>query len=108
MGDVVWTGAGSLRARWVAHAVAALSGSICLQRCTLRVLLGAEARGARSVAFPALGTGVGDVPMDLAAKLMIEAVRTFAWLEPENVRVVRLVLYDETARARWRSVMQSM
>jgi len=108
MGDVVWTGAGSLRARWVAHAVAALSGSICLQRCTLRVLLGAEARGARSVAFPALGTGVGDVPMDLAAKLMIEAVRTFAWLEPEHVRVVRIVLYDEPARARWRSVMQSM
>lgn len=108
MGQVVWTKAGRLHARWMAHAVAALRGAVCLQRCMLRVLLGAEARQAQVVAFPALGTGVGDVPMDLAAKLMLEAVRTFAAFQPSYVRTVRLVLYDQHALARWRSIMQSM
>lgn len=108
MGDVVWTGAGKLRARHVAHAVAAIEGAVCLQRATLRVLLQAESRGAQSVLFPALGTGVGDVPMDMAAKLILEAIRTFAALQPTHVRMVRVVLYDERSLARWRSVMHSM
>lgn len=108
MGKVVWTGAGQLRAQWIAHAVAAIEGAICLQRATLRVLLEAEVRRARSVLFPALGTGVGEVPMDLAAKLMLEAIRTFAALEPRDVQTVRVVLYDEHGLARWRAVMNSM
>jgi serine/threonine-protein kinase len=108
MGDVVWTGAGRLRARFVAHAVAAVEGAVCLQRACLRVLLQAEVRRAQSVLFPALGTGVGDVPMDLAAKLILEATRTFAALQPAHVSQVRIVLYDERSRARWRTVMHSM
>lgn len=106
MGAVVWTGAGRLDARHVAHAVAAIDGAVCLQRCTLRALLGAEARGARSVAFPALGTGVGEVPMEQAARLMLEAIRTFAALEPRHVREVRVVLFDPAARDRWREILR--
>jgi O-acetyl-ADP-ribose deacetylase (regulator of RNase III) len=108
MGDVIWTSAGRLNAQWVAHAVAAVEGAVCLQRATLRVLLQAESRKAQSVLFPALGTGVGDVPMDLAAKLMLEAIRTFAGLQPKHIRTVRIILYDEKARERWRTVMHSM
>jgi O-acetyl-ADP-ribose deacetylase (regulator of RNase III) len=108
MGEVVWTQAGNLRAQWMAHAVAALRGAVCLQRCTLRVLFGAEARQAQVLAFPALGTGVGDVPMDLAAKLILEAIRTFAAFKPKHVRTVRVILYNEQARARWRAIMHSM
>ncbi|HYX40869.1 MAG TPA: serine/threonine-protein kinase [Pyrinomonadaceae bacterium] len=108
MGEVVWTRAGNLHAQWMAHAVAALRGAVCLQRCTLRVLFGAEARQAKVIAFPALGTGVGDVPMDLAAKLMLEAVRTFAAFNPQHVQTVRVVLYNEQALTRWRAIMRSM
>jgi O-acetyl-ADP-ribose deacetylase (regulator of RNase III) len=108
MGEVVWTDAGGLKARWVAHAVSAMSGAVCLQRCTLRVLLGAEVRRAESVLFPALGTGVGAVPMDLCAKLILEAVRTFASFQPEHVREVRIALFDNTALARWRTILRSI
>lgn len=108
MGDVVWTEAGNLSARWVAHAVAALNGAICIQRSTLRVLFGAEIRKATSIAFPALGTGVGDVPMDLAAKLMLEAIRTFVALDPTYLRDIRIVLYNEQALARWLHILHSM
>jgi O-acetyl-ADP-ribose deacetylase (regulator of RNase III) len=108
MGEVVWTGAGRLQAHWMAHAVSAMSGAVCLQRCTLRVLLGAEVRQARSIIFPALGTGVGAVPMDLAAKLILEAMRTFASFQPRFVRTVRVVLFNEDGRARWRTILKSM
>lgn len=108
MGDVVWTSPGRLRARVVAHAVAALEGAICLQRATLRVLMGAEIRNLTYVLFPALGTGVGDVPMDLAAKLMLEAMQTFASLQPRNVRRIKIVLFNEIALSRWRYVLNSM
>jgi O-acetyl-ADP-ribose deacetylase (regulator of RNase III) len=108
MGQVVWTKAGRLPARWMAHAVAALRGAVCLQRCMLRVLFGAAARQAQVVALPALGTGVGDVPMDLAAKLILEAVRTFAAFHPPHVRTIRLVLYDQKALDRWCAIMRSM
>jgi serine/threonine-protein kinase len=108
MGDVVWTGAGTLRAKWVAHAVAALEGAICLQRSTLRVLLGAESRQAGSVVFPALGTGVGEVPMDLAAKLILETMQTFASLQPRHARNITVVLHNSSALYRWRTILQSM
>jgi len=108
MGDVIWTGAGGLKAKWIAHAVAAIEGAVCLQRATLRVLLGAEVRRATSVTFPALGTGVGEVPMDLAAKLMLESIRTFAALQPRYVRTVNVVLFKEPDFERWRTILQSM
>jgi serine/threonine-protein kinase len=108
MGDVVWTHAGTLNAHWVAHAVAALDGAVCLQRATLRVLFEAEARRCESVAFPALGTGVGDVPLALAAKLLLESVRTFSTLAPEHVRDVRVVLFDPMALEVWSDVLQSL
>lgn len=108
MGDVIWTHAGRLKARHVAHAVAALGGAICLGRATLRTLLGAEARGVRRVAFPALGTGVGRVPPALAAQRMLESVVTFARLKPRSVDLVEIVLFDEATRQVFREVMHSM
>jgi O-acetyl-ADP-ribose deacetylase (regulator of RNase III) len=108
MGDVVWTEAGNLNAKWVAHAVAAWNGAVCLQRCTLRVLLEADSREAESVIFPSLGTGIGDVPMDLAAKLMLESIQTFASLAPENVRRIEIVLFDEQAYERWQAILNGM
>lgn len=108
MGDVVWTGPGRLKSRHVAHAVAALGGAICLGRATLRTLLGAESRQLRRIAFPALGTGVGKVPPALAAKLMLEAIVTFARLKPRHVELIELFLFDEPTRQIFREVLHSM
>lgn len=108
MGDVLWSGPGRLPARYVAHAVAAQGGAICLGRTTLRTLLGADARKQRRVAFPAMGIGVGLVPPALAAKLMMEAFVTFAALRPKTTQHIDLVLLDETTRQTFREVMHSM
>jgi eukaryotic-like serine/threonine-protein kinase len=105
LGDVVWTGAHNLPARFVAHAVAAMAGAMCIQRCVLRVLLEADARGLTSAALPALGTGVGEVPLGLCATEMLEAIATFAALEPRTLRDVRLVLFDAGATLAFREAL---
>jgi len=108
MGTVVWTSAGGLKAGAVAHAVAAMNGAVCIQRCVLRVLLGAELRNYATVMMPALGTGMGQVPMALAAKLTLEAIRTFASFEPWELKTITVVLFDGRALETWRRVLRSM
>lgn len=108
MGAVIWTFAGKLQAQYVAHAVSALDGAICLQRCALRCLLGAERRKAKSIAFPALGTGVARVPMRLAARRILDSIRLFAEMRPNHVKKVDLVLADEKARQIWIEALEDM
>jgi len=67
----------------------------------LRTLFEAERRGHRSVAFPALGTGMGAAPHGLAARLMLEAIRTFAAFAPRHCRSIRIVLADPDALDAW-------
>lgn len=108
MGDVVIGPAGALPAKHLAHAVGVQEGAVCIQRAVLRVLLEAEALGAESVAFPSLGTGIGQVSMAQAATLMLEAARTFAWLEPQRVRTLRFVLLEPAGLQVWSEVLAAM
>ena len=105
MGQVVWTRSGRLACKQVAHAVAALDGAICIQRAVLRTLFEAERRGHRTITFPALGTGIGAVPYGLGARLMLEAIRTFAAFEPRHLRSVRIALAGAEAVTAWQSAM---
>jgi O-acetyl-ADP-ribose deacetylase (regulator of RNase III) len=107
MGDVIWTRPGKLKTKHIAHAVAALNGAICIQRAVLRVLFGAEQRKASTIAFPALGTGVGEVPVELCASLMLEAIRTFATFQPVYVRRIDIVLWGTEILDRWRLVQET-
>ncbi len=105
MGQVAWTAAHGLPCQAVAHAAAALDGAICIQRAVLRTLFEAERRGYRSIVFPALGTGVGEVPHGLGARLMLEAIRTFAAFAPRNVRSIRIALLLDEALAAWTTAL---
>jgi O-acetyl-ADP-ribose deacetylase (regulator of RNase III) len=101
MGQVVWTGPGKLACKAIAHAAAALDGAICIQRAVLRTLFEAERRGYASITFPALGTGIGEVPHGLGARLLLEAIRTFAAFSPRKVRAIHVALPSVEAVAKW-------
>ncbi|MCM0676485.1 O-acetyl-ADP-ribose deacetylase [Micromonospora phytophila] len=62
-----------------------------LASCYRRSLEVADAIGARSVAFPAIATGVYGFPPDQAAKIAISTIRA----TPAKVERVRLVAFDE-------------
>jgi len=101
MGQVVWTQPHGLPAHEIAHAAGALDGAICIQRAVLRTLFEAERRGHRSITFPALGTGAGGVPHGLAARLLLESVRTFASFGPRSCRSIRISLPTADAFTAW-------
>jgi O-acetyl-ADP-ribose deacetylase len=64
-----------------------------LASCYRRSLQVADALGARSVAFPAIATGVYGFPPQQAAKIAVETIRS----TPTAVEHVRLVAFDEPA-----------
>ncbi len=64
-----------------------------LASCYRRSLEVADDLGARTVAFPAIATGVYGYPPDLAARIAVESIRT----TPTSVERIRLVAFDDVA-----------
>ncbi|MGW2033285.1 O-acetyl-ADP-ribose deacetylase [Streptomyces spinosus] len=99
-GRAVATTAGELDARWVIHTVgpvwsATEDRSDLLASCYRESLRVADELGARTVAFPAVSTGVYRWPMRDAARIAVETVRN----TPTAVEEARFVLFDEQAYA---------
>lgn len=97
-GQAVATTAGDLDARWVIHTVgpvfsASEDRSGLLASCYRESLRVADGLGARSVAFPAISTGVYGWPLDDGARVAVETVRAAG----TTVEEVRFVLFDERA-----------
>jgi O-acetyl-ADP-ribose deacetylase (regulator of RNase III) len=78
VGEAVVTGAGALKARYVIHAAVMAADMVTdadkIRAATQSALLRAEELRLKSVAFPALGTGIGGFPYSRAAEVMIDAV----------------------------------
>lgn len=91
-GSAAVTGAGSLPARWVIHAVGPRMGEgnedEKLRSATRAALEAAESVGARSVAFPAISTGIFGYPLERCASIMLRTTRLFA---EEATKVERVI-----------------
>ncbi|MGW5037893.1 O-acetyl-ADP-ribose deacetylase [Streptomyces parvulus] len=97
-GEAVATTAGDLDARWVIHTVGPVYSTTedrsgLLASCYRESLRVADELGARTVAFPAVSTGVYRWPLDDAARIALDTVRT----TPTSVTEARFVLFDERA-----------
>jgi O-acetyl-ADP-ribose deacetylase len=95
-GQAVATTAGRLRARWVIHTVGpryseASDQPELLADCFRNSLRIADELGARTVAFPAISTGAYGWPVEDAARIALETVRT----TDTDVAEVRFVLFDQ-------------
>ena len=101
IGAAVATGAGRLAAKHVIHGAVMgqdlrTSGEL-ISLTTKRCLAVADEVGARSLALPAFGTGVGGFPLDECARLMVEAVRDHQGVVLEQV--VFAVVGEDARRA---------
>lgn len=108
-GDAKATGAGDLPARHVIHAVGpvfrdGLHGEpVQLASAYRRSLEIAEELGCRTVAFPALSTGIYGYPVELAAPVAVGAVRELA----DRFDEIRFVFLDDEMRERFASRLES-
>jgi O-acetyl-ADP-ribose deacetylase len=97
VGDAKATPGLALPARWIIHTVGPVwrggtSGEAeLLASCYRRCLAVADELGARSLAFPAISTGVYGYPRAAAAEVAVTTLRA----TEANVRLVRLVAFDE-------------
>lgn len=95
-GQAVATTAGALKARWVIHTVGPVYShsedrSGLLASCHTSSLKVADELGVKTVAFPAISTGVYGYPVKEAAPVAIEAVRN----ADTGAEVVRFVLFSD-------------
>lgn len=100
VGEAAITGGGALPARYVIHAASMRLGGRTteqsLRASTRDALRIAAERGLKSIAFPAVGTGVAGFPMDRCAQVMLEEVRDHLG-GPSTLERVEFVLFDNDA-----------
>ncbi len=100
VGGAVITGAGRLKAKYVVHAVGPRMGEgdedRKLRNATLNALKVAEEHGVRSIAFPAISTGIFGFPKDRCAKIMLRAAADYLSRGSRVKRVIFCLYDDET------------
>lgn len=98
IGEAVATGAGRLSAKHVIHAAVMgqdlRTDADLIRRTTRRTLEVADELGARSLALPAFGTGVGGFPLDECATIMVSEARAH---EPRALERLLFAVYGDEA-----------
>lgn len=101
LGEAAITTAGNLPARFVIHAAGmALGGQVSEEslRASLRASLAlADENDCQTVAIPAIGTGVGGLPMQRCAEISLAEARAYAEAQAgrTSLEEIRFVLFGE-------------
>lgn len=102
-GDAKATPGFALRSRWVIHTVGPVwrggdaGEAELLASCYRRCVEVADDLGARSLAFPAISTGIYGYPRDHAARIAVSTLQSVA--DRTSVSLARLIAFDpETLR----------
>ena len=108
LGTAVSTTAGRLSARWVIHGAVMgqdlRTDADLVQRTTRACLDLADELGARSLALPAFGTGVGGFPLARCASIMVEEARIFP---AQSLERVIFAVYGSEAYEAFSSALSS-
>lgn len=108
-GDAKATPGFALPARWIVHTVGPVwrggdaGEEEVLASCYRRSVAVADELGARSIAFPAISTGVYAFPLELAATV---AVRTLSSLDPGCVERGLLVAFDRSTFGHYQRLLE--
>jgi O-acetyl-ADP-ribose deacetylase (regulator of RNase III) len=98
VGEAVVTGSGNLKAKYVIHAAVMgqdlTTDADKIRQATGNSLLRAAELGIESIAFPALGTGVGGFPIEKCARIMINEVLEYS-SDKTRLKKVVFALFDE-------------
>ena len=101
VGGAAITSGGNLKARHVIHAASMQLGghttAQALRGSTAHALRIAAERGLKSIAFPAVGTGIAGFPLRECAEIMLREVAEHL-KRPTSLEKVSFVLFDEAAR----------
>jgi O-acetyl-ADP-ribose deacetylase (regulator of RNase III) len=108
-GQAVATTAGDLDAQWVIHTVGPVYSaredrSAVLASCYEQSLRVAGELGARTIAFPAVSTGIYGWPAESAARIALTTVSRM----PSDLEEARFVLFSEDMLATFHAVLDAL
>jgi|ERR1035437_6768625 O-acetyl-ADP-ribose deacetylase (regulator of RNase III) len=110
VGWAVETTAGALSARYVIHAAVMgqdlKTSAAGIGLAAWNTLALAEKLKMESIAFPALGTGVGAFPISACAQLMFAMIKKFDEAAPQHIKRVVFVLYSRKAYEEFEKVFR--
>ncbi len=99
VGEAAVTGGGNLKAAWVIHAVGPFYGEgnedEKLRNATLNSLRRATGKSLKSIAFPAISTGIFGFPKDRCARIMLDAIADFLKNQPTSLEQVIICLWSK-------------
>jgi len=111
IGEAAITSGGKLKARWVIHAASMQLGGTttaeALRASTRNSLQRAAENGVKSIAFPAVGTGIAGFPMRECADIMLDEVVKHLQGKT-SLTQVRFVLFDQPALGAFQEVWNRM
>lgn len=111
IGEAAITGAGRLPAKFVIHAASMRLGGgtteTNLRAATRNSLARANEKGLKSIAFPAIGTGIAGFPVDRCARVMLDEVREHL-SGPTTLERVEFVLFDAAGLAAFERALESI
>ena len=111
VGGAVLTGAGNLKARYVIHAVGPRMGEgdedKKLESATLESLKLMDRRGLKSIAFPAISTGIFGFPLDRCSKIMLGAAKKYLEGQTGIQRIV-FCLFGEESFSQFESTLKEI
>lgn len=111
LGEAAITGAGRLRARHVIHAASMRLGESTseanLRAATRNSLTRADENALKTLAFPALGTGIAGFPIERCAQVMLEEVRAHL-SGPTTLERIDFVLFDRRSLEIFELVLEKM
>jgi len=100
VGGAAITSGGNLRARWVIHAASMQLGGAttakALRGATAHSLRIAAQRGLKTIAFPAVGTGIAGFPMKECAEIMLREVVEHL-KDDTTIEKVSFMLFDQAS-----------
>jgi O-acetyl-ADP-ribose deacetylase (regulator of RNase III) len=111
VGGAAITSGGKLRARFVIHAASMQLGgettARALRGSTAHSLRIAEERGLRSIAFPAVGTGIAGFPIADCARIMLREVAEHL-KKRSSLEKIHFVLFDAQALAEFEKALAEL
>jgi O-acetyl-ADP-ribose deacetylase len=111
IGEAAITGAGKLKAQYVIHAASMRLGGRtsekALRDSTRNSLKRAAERGVKSIAFPAIGTGIAGFPLERCAVVMFEEIRDHL-RGATPVERAEIVLFDNHALSVFQDALAEM
>jgi O-acetyl-ADP-ribose deacetylase (regulator of RNase III) len=116
MGEAAITSAGNMQARHIIHACGPKfrepDTEKKLRKCIQSALEQARVAKLKTVAFPPMGAGFYGVPLDLAARVMLEVVQRFLETQfpeiPSSIEEVIICVMDDRELRAFRPQLEAM